>query len=203
VVRAIASGLGLLAFVAAIVVGALAAAGIIGDAARSFQVGGSEANIAPATSHLEPKTEHIDKTLTTGSLTWTVQTARQTPEVHGFALPPDPLRGNLLVVTFTVRNDSDGPLTLAPESLVLLDERGHKTPPAASVNTEYVLPRYAILFNERRLLDPGEEREGRVIFDLGGVPFEVGSTAGLSGFRLRLGDGDPTVQGEKYVDLGS
>jgi hypothetical protein len=65
------------------------------------------------------------------------------------------------------------------------------------------LPRYAILFNERRLLDPGEKREGRVVFDLGGVPFEVGFTAGLSGFRLRLGDGDPTVQGEKYVDLGS
>ena len=201
--RSLASALGLLAFAAAIVVGALAAAGIVGDAARSFQVGGSEANLVPATARLEPKTEHIDRTLTAGSLTWTVQTARQTPEVHGFALPPDPLRGNLLVVTFTVRNDSDGPLTLAPQSLVLLDEKGRETPPAASLNTEYVLPRYAILFNERRLLDPGEERQGKVVFDLGGVPFEAGSTAALSRFRLRLGDGDPTVQEEKYVDLGS
>ena len=202
-VRTIASALGLLAFVAAIVVGALAAAGIIGDAARSFQVGGSEANAVPATRQFEPKTEQIDKTLTAGALTWTVQTARHTPGVHGFALPPDPLRGNLLVVTFTVRNDSDGPLTLAPGSLVLLDKKGREMPPAASVNTEYVLPRYALLFNERRLLEPGEKREGRVIFDLGGVPFEVGFTAGLSGFRLRLGDGDPTVQEERYVDIGS
>ena len=173
-VRTIASALGLLAFVAAIVVGALAAAGIIGDAARGFSVGGSQANAVPATRQFEPKTEQIDRTLTAGSLTWTVQTARQTPEVRGFAFPPDPLQGNLLVVTFTVRNDSDGPLTLAPESLVLLDEKGREAPPAASVNAEYVLPRYAILFNERRLLDPGGKREGRVIFDLGGVPFEVG-----------------------------
>jgi hypothetical protein len=63
-----------------------------------------------------------------------------------------------------------------------------------------VVPEYAILFNERRLLDPGEEKEGKVIYDLE-VPFGVDYEADLSGFRLRLGDGDPTTKEGKYVDL--
>ncbi len=199
--RGIAGALGLVALIAAIVVGALAAMGILSDAARSYRVGGSEVNIVPATRQFEPKTRLIGETVTAGELTWTVDTARQTTEVKGFALPPAPLRGNLVVVNFTVKNVSDGPVTLTPESLVLVDEVGRETPPAASVNTEYVVPEYAILFNERRLLDPGEEREGKVIFDLE-VPFEVDPSANLSGFQLQLGDGDPTVEEEKQVDLG-
>jgi hypothetical protein len=155
----------------------------------------------PATRQFEPKTEHIDETLTAGSLTWTVHTAHQTTEVQGFAFPPAPIKGNLVIVTFAVRNDSDGPVTLPPDSLVLVDENGLKSPPAASVNTEYVVPDEAILFNERALLYPGEEKEGKVIYDLE-VPFGVDPTADLRGFRLRLGDGDPTAEEEKYVDAG-
>jgi hypothetical protein len=201
VVRSIAGALGLLLLVAAIVVGALAVVGVFSDAARSYRVGGSEVNAVPATARFEPQTEHIDETLTAGDLTWTVSTARQTPEIHGFALPPDPLRGNLLVVTFSVKNSSDGPVTLTPESLVLVNKEGHKSPPAASDNSEYVVPQHAILFNERRLLDPGEEEEGKVIYDLE-IPFGADQEADLSGFRLRLGDGDPTTREGKYVDLG-
>ena len=200
-VRTITGGLGLLAFITAIVIGALAATGIIGGAARSFRVGGSEVNNVPPTRQFEPKTEHIDKTLTAGSLAWSVDTARRTTEIQGFTFPPHYLRGDLIVVTFTVKNDSDGPITLDPESLVLVDEAGRESPPAASVNAEYVLPRYAILFNERALLNPGEEKQGKVIYDLE-VPFGVNPRADLSGFRLRLGDGNPTVKEEKYVDLG-
>ncbi len=201
VVRTLGSWLGLLAFVIAIVIGGLAASGIISYAARSYEVAGSEVNTVPATRQFEPKTRFIEKTVTAGSLTWTVDTARQTTEVRGFAFPPAPLEGNLLVVTFTVKNDSDGPITLGPESLVLLDEKGLESPPAASENTEYVVPKYAILFNERGLLHPGEEKEGKVIFDLE-IPFGVNPSADLSGFRLRLGDGDPTVEEEKHLDLG-
>src|SRR5919199_2955839 len=91
-------------------------------------------------------------------------------EFTGSIVPPDPLKGNFVVVTFKVKNDSDGPVTLAPESLVLVDEDGRESPPAASVNTEYVVPRNAILFNERALLEPGEEEEGKVVYDLQ-VPF--------------------------------
>ncbi|MDP8947965.1 MAG: DUF4352 domain-containing protein [Actinomycetota bacterium] len=200
VVRSLGSALGILAFVTAIVVGSLAATGIISDAAQSFRVGGSERNIVPATRQFEPKIDFIGETTTAGELTWTIETARQTTEVKGFALPPAPLRGNLVVVDFTVENVSDGPVTLTPESLVLVDEAGRESPPAASDNTEYVVPEYAILFNERALLDPGEEKEGKVIYNLE-VPFEVNPEADLSGFRLRLGDGDPTIIEEEHVDL--
>ena len=201
VVRTLGSALGILAFVAAIVVGSLAATGIISDAAQSFHVEGSEAEIVPATGRFEPKTRLIGETVTAGELTWTIETARQTTEVKGFAYPPAPLRGNLVVVDFTVENVSDGPVTLSPESLVLADELGRESPPAAADNTEYVVPKYAILFNERALLQPGEEKEGKVVYNLE-VPFEVNPEADLSGFRLRLGDGDPTVEEEEYVDLG-
>ena len=139
--------------------------------------------------------------MTAGSLTWTIGTARQTTEVRGFTFPPDPLEGNFIVVTFTVENDSDGPITLSPESMLLVDDKGLESPPAASVNTEYVVPDKAILFNERALLDPGEKKEGKVVYDLE-VPLEVDPTADLSGFHLRLDDGDPTVAEEKRVDLG-
>ena len=199
--RSAASGLGILAFIGAIVVGALAAAGIISDAARSYYVAGSEAKIVPATRQSEPETTYIGETVTAGQLTWTVDTARRTPEVEGFAFPPAPLRGDFLVVTFSVENVSDGPVTLTPESLVLVNEAGHEGPPAASDNTEYVVPERAILFNERALLDPGEEKRGEVVFDLA-VPFRVNPSSELSGFRLRLGDGDPTVDDERYVELG-
>lgn len=199
--RSAASGLGILAFIGAIVVGSLASAGIIGDAAQSFRVGGSEANTVPATRQFEPKTSLIRESVTAGELTWSVNSARQTTEVEGFAFPPAPLRGNFVVVDFAVENISDGPVTLTPESLVLVDESGRESPPAASVNTEYVVPEYAILFNERRLLNPGEAKRGKVIYNLE-VPFGVNPAADLSGLRLRLGDGDPTVEEEKYLNLG-
>jgi hypothetical protein len=201
VVRTITSGLGILAFIGAIVVGALAAAGIFSHAARSFQVGGSAASTVPATGQFEPKSRLIDETLTAGSLTWTVDTVRQATEVRGFGFPPEPLRGNFVVVSFKVKNISKGPITLTPESLVLVDEEGRESPPAASDNSEYVVPRYAILFNEGGLLHPGEEKEGKVIFNLE-IPFGVNPSADLSGFRLRLGDGDPTVEEQKHVNLG-
>jgi hypothetical protein len=199
--RTFAGGFGIVVFVAALVVGALAATGIVSDASESFAVGGSESHIVPATKKSEPETQYIGETVRAGDLTWTVHEARRTPEVRGFTFPPDPLEGDLLVVTFAVENDSDGPITIGPESMVLVDDKGLESPPAASVNTEYVVPAKAILFNERGLLDPGEMEEGKVVYDLE-VPFGVDPTADLSGFHLRLGDGDPTVAGEKRVDLG-
>ncbi len=199
--KTLASGVGLLAFVAAVVIGSLASTGIISDAAQSFRVKGSEASIVQASREFEPKTNFIGETVTAGNLTWTVDTARKTTELKGFTFPPDPLEGDLVVVTFKVKNDSDGPITLDPESLILVDEKGRESPPAASVNTEYVVPDKAILFNERALLDPGEEKEGKVVYDLE-VPFETDPTADLSDFRLQLGDGDPTAKDERYVDLG-
>jgi hypothetical protein len=201
VLRLVASALGLVALVAAMVVGALAATGVLGEAATSSRVGGSQVETPEEPTLVKPETRSIDSSAVAGKLSWTVDEARLTNVVRGFALPPDPLRGNIVVVTFSVENVSDGPVTLNPESLVIVDEEGRKSPPAASVNTEYVVPKYAILFNEGGLLDPGEKKEGKVVFDLS-VPFGVYPSADLSGFRLQLGDGDPTKKEEKYVDLG-
>jgi hypothetical protein len=201
VLRLVASALGLVALVAAMVVGALAATGVLGEAATSSRVGGSQVETQEEPTLVKPATRSIDRSVVADKLSWTVDEARLTNVVHGFALPPDPLRGNFVVVTFSVENVSDGPVTLNPESLVLVDEEGRKSPPAASVNTEYVVPKYAILFNEGGLLDPGEKKEGKVVFDLS-VPFGVNPSADLSGFRLQLGDGEPTKKEEKYVDLG-
>jgi hypothetical protein len=201
VLRLVASALGLVALVAAMVVGALAATGVLGEAATSSRVGGSQVETPEEPTLVKPETRSIDSSAVAGKLSWTVDEARLTNVVRGFALPPDPLRGNIVVVTFSVENVSDGPVTLNPESLVIVDEEGRKSPPAASVNTEYVVPKYAILFNEGGLLDPGEKKEGKVVFDLS-VPFGVNPSADLSGFRLQLGDGDPTKKEEKYVDLG-
>jgi len=191
VLRLVASALGLGALVAAMVVGALAATGVLGEAAETPE----------EPTLVKPETRSIDRSVVAGKLSWTVDEARLTNVIRGFALPPDPLRGNIVVVTFSVENVSDGPVTLNPESLVIVDEEDRKSPPAASVNTEYVVPKYAILFNEGGLLDPDEKNEGKVVFDLS-VPFGVNPTADLSGFRLQLGDGDPTKKEEKYVDLG-
>jgi len=201
VLRLVASALGLVALVAAMVVGALAATGVLGEAATSSRVGGSQVETPEEPTLVKPETRSIDNSAVAGKLSWTVDEARLTNVVRGFALPPDPLRGNIVVVTFSVENVSDGPVTLNPESLVIVDEEGRKSPPAASVNTEYVVPKYAILFNEGGLLDPGEKKEGKVVFDLS-VPFGVNPSADLSGFRLQLGDGEPTKKEEKYVDLG-
>ncbi len=83
--------------------------------------------------------------------------------------PPTTLRGNFLIVTFSVENTSEGPVTLTEDSMALLD--------------------------------PGEKREGRVNFDLS-VPIGADPSADLSGFRLELGDGDPTVEEEELIDPG-
>jgi hypothetical protein len=199
--RSAASMLGIIAFIGAIVVGSFAALGIISAASQSYRVAGSEAKVVEETMQAEPTTSLIDKSVTAGNLAWTIQSARRANEVKGFTFPPDPLEGNFVIVGFSVKNVSDGPVTLGPESLVLADEKGRESPPAASVNSEYVVPRYAVLFNERGLLDPGEEEEGKVVYDLQ-VPFGVSPSADLSGFRLRLGDGDPREKEERYVNLG-
>lgn len=199
--RSAAGMLGILALIAAAVVGALAATGVLSEAATSPEVGGSQADVSSEAVQARPVSSSIDKKLPTGKLSWTVNEARRVNVIRGFTLPPSPLRGNFVVVTFSVKNTSDGPVTLDSGSLVLIDDEDLTSPPAASVNAEYVEPEKAILFNERGLLDPGEEREGRVNFDLT-VPFDVDPASDLSGFRIRLDDGDPTKKEEEFVDLG-
>ena len=193
--------LGLIGLAAALVIGALAATGVLSQAATSPNVGGSKVEISPEANKVRPTTSSIDRSVRAGKLLWTVEEARRVNVLPGFTLPPDPLHGDFVTTSFSVENVSDGPVTLGTESMTLVDEKGRESPPAASVNSEYVEPERAILFNERGLLEPGEEKKGRVNFDLT-IPFEINPSADLSGFRLRLDDDDPTRKEEKYVNLG-
>lgn len=196
--RIVASALGLIALVAAIVVGSLAALGFLSDAPTSSQVGGSEADATEEAPRTESRV--LDESVRAGRLEWTVREVSRTGRLRAYTMPPTTLHGDFVVVTFAVRNASDGPITLTDESIALVDEDGLTGHPAPVVNSEYVPPEKAILFNERGLLDPGERAEGRVNFDLG-IPFGIEPSANLSGLRLELGDADPTVEEEKAMEL--
>ncbi len=196
--RAVLGGLGLVAMLAVIVVGSLAALGVLSEAPTNPGVGGSEANTAEETTQVQSRS--IDESVSAGKLDWTIEEARRVSELYAYTLPPSTLHGDFLVVTFTVKNTSDGPVTLTDDSMALVGDEGLTGRPTAVVNSEYVVPERAILFNERGLLEPGEEKKGRVNFDLE-VPFGVDPSADLTGFRLKLGDGDPTVEEERLVDL--
>lgn len=163
------------------------------------RVGGSEANAAEETARVESRA--IDESVSAGKLEWTVHEVRRVGELHAYTLPPSTPRGDFVIVTFSVKNASDGPVTLTDESIALVNDEGLTGHPAPVTNSEYVVPEKAILFNERGLLDPGEKKEGRVNFDLR-IPFNVEPSADLTGFRLQLGDGDPTVEEGKLIDLG-
>jgi hypothetical protein len=199
VVRAVLGGLGLVAMLAAIVVGSLAALGILSDAPTSPWVGGSQANATEEATQAESRV--IDESVSAGKLGWTIDEARRISELHAYTLPPSTLHGDFVVVTFSVKNTSDGPVTLTDDSMALVGDEGLTGRPTAVVNSEYVVPEKGILFNERGLLEPGEEKKGRVNFDLR-IPFGVNPSADLTSFRLKLGDGDPTVEEERLVDLG-
>jgi len=191
---------GVLALLAALVVGGLAAIGVLSDAATSTGIGGSEAEAE--TPEGGKTTVSIEESVEAGALSWTVSEARRTGEIHSYTYPPTILRGDFIVITFSVENTSDGPITLTDEEMALVDEEsGTKGRPAASVNGEYVPPARDPLFTESGLLDPGEQVDGRVNFDLN-VPFGQDPALDRSGFSLELGDGDLTAEEEKGVDLG-
>lgn len=196
----IAGTLGLLALIAAIVIGALAALGIISDAPTKFGVGKSEAEIAPISARSEQATKTFDKFLDAGDLSWEIGKVSRVAKLETYTYPPMTLRGHFLVVNFSVTNKSDVPVTLGDGSIILKDTNGLKDRPAASVNSEFVVPRKNILFNDEGLLEPGEKKEGTVHFDLS-VPFGTDPKADLKGFSLEVDDGDPTVEKERELKL--
>jgi len=194
--------LGLLSLIAAIIVGSLAAVGVLSDATTSSRVGAPGNSAAQEeAARTGPTGRVLNESVSTGKLEWTVREVSRRSELHAYTYPPTTLRGDFLVVSFTVKNTSEGPVTLTEGSIALVDGNGLEGRPAASVNSEYVDPEKAILFNERGLLEPGEEEEGRVNFDLS-VPFDVEPSSDLSGFRLQLGDGDPRAEEGERLDLG-
>lgn len=190
-----------MALIAAIVVGALAAVGIFGEAPTSSSLTASEPGAAAKAAPATPVRRKIDESVTTGDLRWTVDEARRVGELRAYTLPPSTLRGDFLTVTFTVENTSDEPVTLTQDSMALAGDEGQEGHPPANLNSEYVEPEKAMLFNEEGLLDPGEEREGKVNFDLA-APFGTNPITDLSGLRLLLADEVATRGEGEYVDLG-
>lgn len=194
--------LGLLSLIAAVIVGSLAAVGVLSRAATSSQVG-APGNYAAReeAAPVRPAKRLLDESVSAGKLRWSVHEVSRRSELVAYTYPPTILHGDFLVVSFTVKNTSEVPITLTKDSVALVAGNGLESRPAASVNSEYVDPEKAILFNEGGLLEPGEEAEGRVNFDLT-VPFEAVPSSELSGFRLQLGDGDPRAEEGERLDLG-
>jgi hypothetical protein len=194
VLRNAAGVLGLIGLFAAIVLGMLATFGFFGPKAPERARLSAEQE-APAETH-NPRAEHataVGETVRAGGLAWTVADAYPKDEVSKYTFPPETIRDSFVRLDFTVKNVSDRPVTLTDETIVLYDAAGTEYLPEADRNSSFVLPKYNILFNELSLLQPGETREGKVNF---------GVLHNAEGFVAQLGDTDPTLHEEKYVDLG-
>jgi hypothetical protein len=194
VLRNAAGVLGLIGLFAAIVLGMLATFGFFGPKA-SERASVSAEQEAPAETH-NPRAEQataVGETVRAGGLSWTVIDAYPKDEVSKYTFPPETIRDSFVRLDFTVKNVSDRPVTLTDETIVLYDAAGTEYLPEADRNSSFVLPKYNILFNELGLLQPGETREGKVNF---------GVLPNAEGFVAQLGDTDPTLHEEKYVDLG-
>ena len=195
-VRAAAGVLGLVALFVAAVVGMLAAAGILGgNVPASSPSGGPRVRTVEQVEQIKQTAAKTGENVSAGNLSWAVTDAYRTTELHKATPPPETVHGDFVIVTFTVKNTSDEPITLTEDSVALIDGEGRKFPAYAFDNSPYMEPEKAILFNERSLLDPGKTEEGQVNFRLA-----EGSSS--SNFKVQLGDADPIVNEEKYVDLG-
>jgi hypothetical protein len=191
VVRSAAGVLGIIGLFAAIALGMLATFGFFGPKAP---VGASaSAEQKETTNRLAEQAVPVGETVRAGDVSWTVTDAYPKDEVSKYTFPPETIHDSFVRLNFTVENVSDRPVTLTDETIALYDAAETEYLPEADRNSSFVVPRYNILFNELGLLEPGEAREGRVNF---------GVLPDAEGFVARLGDTDPTVREEKYVDLG-
>jgi hypothetical protein len=202
VVRSVFGMLGLIGLFVATLLGLLATFGAFkekpfaayaGDTPAGSQPSGSEGTTAEGVDQFKQTAATIGETVTAGDLSWTVTDAHQTTEIDKQTPPPKTLSGSFVVVDFTVENISERPVTLTSDFLPLFSDRGRKFPPQSAANSGYVEDDKNILFNEESLLQPGETKEGEANFEL---PLNTSASV------VQLGDNDPTVDEEKYVDLG-
>ncbi len=192
--RNAAGVLGIIGLFAAIVLGMLATFGFFGPKAPVHASVSAEQE-APREAH-NPRAEQaatVGETVRAGGLSWTVTDAYPKDEVSKYTFPPETIRDSFVRLDFTIKNVSDRPITLTDETIVLYDAAGTEYLPEADRNSSFVPPKYNILFDELGLLQPGDTREGKVNF---------GVLPNAKGFVAQLGDTDPTLHDEKYVDLG-
>jgi hypothetical protein len=194
VMRAAAGVLGLGVLMGAFVVGMLASAGVFGASAPAdFPSGRPRSAPAGQVEQAERTAVAVGEAVRAGNVRWTVTDVHRTTELRKHTPPPSTYSGNFVVVSFTVENVSERPVTLTEESTALIDAEGREFPARAYLNSGYLAPEENVLFGERSLLHPGETAEGKVNFLV---------LEGASGLKARLGDTDPTVENEAYVDLG-
>ena len=195
-IRNFAAFMGLIALLAATVIGMLVVAGFIAPGApergpQFINVRGEEKKV---------ERDVIDKTLETGDITWTVHEAKLTNKVSAYTFPPNTLTGTLIEISFTVENNNpEMSVTLRPDSVELVQD-GTSSPAHADANAQFVRPDLNILFNEHGLIQPGERKEGKVYFDLD-VPFGVERMEEVTGFEARFKDTDPTAVNAETVAL--
>ena len=193
VMKTIASGLGLVALGAAIVIGMLASFGAFGSKAEQESAAvGLEATVETTNPQAEGAAA-LGQTVTAGDVSWTVTDATEETELHAYTFPPKSVPGSYVTMDFIVENVSEEPVTLTGDTLTLLDASGIEYKPEPDRNSTFVRPELNILFNEHSLLKPGETKAGRVNFVV--LPR-------ASGFVVLLGDTDPSASEGEYVDLG-
>lgn len=190
--RTTLSALGLVALLAAVVVGMLATFGFFGKkATRPSTLPSLEAEATQQQG--EQSGVAIGETVTAEGTSWTVTDAFKETELRTYTFPPRTTPGNYVSLMFTVENISEGPITLNDDSITLFDQAGTEYLPEPDRNSTYVEPEKNLLFDETGLIEPGATKEGRVNF---------GVLGNSSGFTARLGDTDPTTSEEKDVNLG-
>lgn len=185
--------LGLVGLGAAIVIGTFAAFGVFGD----------QAPASPVTPEAQPErvreieetvsVADIGETVVAGNVSWTVIDASHETGIHKYTFPQSTEPGEYVNITFTAENVSEDPVTLTGEMITVLDDQGREYRPESNRNDAFIPHEENLLFSEAGLIGPGETREGQVNIEV--LP-------GASGFIVRLGDADPALTQEGYVDLG-
>jgi hypothetical protein len=200
VTRSVFGTLGIIALFVAMALGLLASYGAFAEKpliAFSGQTPpGSEPGGTTTTkqvSQIKQRAIPIGETATTGNLTWTVTDAHKASEIHK-PMPPPPMTrsGNFVTVSFTVKNVSEGPVTLTPDMLTLFSNDGHKFSPQSKDNGGWIEADKNILFGEASLIQPGDTKEGEANIEL---------PAGVSVSALQVGDTKQRASSEGYVNL--
>ena len=192
--RTTLSALGLVALLAAVVIGMLATFGAFGKKAPiASPLPGMEAEVTQQQAEQgEQSAAAIGETVTAGDVSWTVTDAFTEAELSTYTFPPRTTPGNYVSIIFTVENISEEPVTLNEDSITLFDQAGNEYLPEPDRNSTYIEPEKNLLFDESSLIEPGVTKEGRVNF---------GVLENSSGFTARLGDANPTTSEEEDVNL--
>lgn len=143
-IRNFAGLLGLVALLAATVIGMLVVAGFIapGTPEKSSRF----INVRQAEKEVEKQT--IDTTIEVGDVSWTIHEAKLTNVISTYTFPPTTQTSTFVEITFTAENISDIPITLEGESVVLVGPEGQEDPANADTNAKFVRPELNILDQE-------------------------------------------------------